>query len=119
MTLQEASEQFGISEDKILDYKKNGLLHCRNRKNAVSEYDERELELLCQYHFLTEAGMDICSLEQLLCLKQQEDSIAAQIRILRNFRYELLESIHEKQQYLDTLDYMIHQMKEQAGSAKS
>lgn len=118
MTLQEASEQFGIDEDTLLDYKKNGLLHCRKQKNTDSEYDEMEIEFLCQYHFLREAGMDICSLEQLLCLEHQEDGSAAQIRILRNFRYELLNSIHKKQQYLDTLDYLIYQIKEQAGGIR-
>lgn len=35
-----------------------------------------------------------------------------QIRILRKNRAQLLEEIHEKQQLLDQLDYMLYQMKE-------
>ena len=35
----------------------------------------------------------------------------AQIRMLRKIRYRLLDEIHGKQQSLDTIDYMICQMK--------
>lgn len=35
-----------------------------------------------------------------------------QVRILRKNRALLLDEIHEKQQLLDRLDYMIHEIKE-------
>lgn len=35
-----------------------------------------------------------------------------QVRILRKKRALLLDEIHEKQQLLDRLDYMIHEIKE-------
>lgn len=35
-----------------------------------------------------------------------------QVRILRKNRVLLLDEIHEKQQLLDRLDYMIHEIKE-------
>lgn len=35
-----------------------------------------------------------------------------QIRIIRKNRAQLLEEIHEKQQLLDRLDYMLYQIKE-------
>ena len=34
------------------------------------------------------------------------------IRILRKFRFEVLEIIHEKQQSLDSLDYLIYKIRE-------
>ena len=39
--------------------------------------------------------------------KTKED----QIRILRKSRLQLLDKIHSKQQLLDQLDYMIHEIK--------
>ncbi|NBH85113.1 hypothetical protein D7X88_17350 [bacterium C-53] len=41
------------------------------------------------------------------CGKTKED----QIRILRKSRLQLLNEIHSKQQLLDQLDYMIHEIK--------
>ena len=41
------------------------------------------------------------------CGKTEED----QIRILRKSRLQLLDEIHSKQQLLDQLDYMIHEIK--------
>lgn len=41
------------------------------------------------------------------CGKTKEE----QIRILRKSRLQLLDEIHSKQQLLDQLDYMIHEIK--------
>ncbi len=41
------------------------------------------------------------------CGKTKEE----QIRILRKNRLQLLDEIHSKQQLLDQLDYMIHEIK--------
>ena len=34
------------------------------------------------------------------------------VRSLRKFRFEVLENIHEKQQCLDSLDYLIYKVRE-------
>ena len=52
------------------------------------------------------------SLKELSALQGQKNTSVSQIRILRKFRYELLDDIHKKQQYLDTIDYLIHELKE-------
>lgn len=65
-----------------------------------------------KYHFLEKAGMDMDSLKELSALQGQKNTSVSQIRILRKFRYELLDDIHKKQQYLDTVDYLIHELKE-------
>lgn len=65
-----------------------------------------------KYHFLEKAGMDMDSLKELSALQGQKNTSVSQIRILRKFRYELLDDIHKKQQYLDTIDYLIHELKE-------
>lgn len=65
-----------------------------------------------KYHFLEKAGMDMDSLKELSALQGRKNTSVSQIRILRKFRYELLDDIHKKQQYLDTIDYLIHELKE-------
>ena len=65
-----------------------------------------------KYQFLEKAGMDMDSLKELSALQGQKNTSVSQIRILRKFRYELLDDIHKKQQYLDTIDYLIHELKE-------
>ena len=65
-----------------------------------------------KYHFLEKAGMDMDSLKELSALQGQKNTSVSQIRILRKFRYELLDDIHKKQQYLDAVDYLIRELKE-------
>ena len=55
--------------------------------------------------FLQKAGMDEENLRQ---LETEEEMV----RILRKFRFEVLEKIHEKQQCLDSLDYLIYKVRE-------
>lgn len=62
-------------------------------------------------HFLKKAGMDEENLSQMKKL-QKEDGKEEMVRILRKFRFEVLEKIHEKQQCLDSLDYLIYKIKE-------
>lgn len=70
-----------------------------------------------EFLFLAEAGMDLNSLKKLTAL-QQEGSKENQIRILRKFRFEMLEDIHKKQQCLDTVDFLISRIKQKGGSSK-
>lgn len=63
---------------------------------------------------LQTAGMDADSLKQFVrLLERGADTREEQIRILRKFRFGLLEAIHGKQQELDQVDYLIHEIKEQ------
>lgn len=45
-------------------------------------------------------------------LEKNGNTKEEQIRIIRKGRAELLDEIHEKQQQLNRLDYMLYQMKE-------
>ncbi len=57
---------------------------------------------------LAKAGL---SEEEINQISKCEDN-EMQIRLLRKYRYRLLDEIHEKQQSLDEIDYMICKMKE-------
>ena len=61
--------------------------------------------------FLQKAGMDEENLRQLETLRK-EDGKEEMVRSLRKFRFEVLEKIHEKQQCLDSLDYLIYKVRE-------
>ena len=77
---------------------------------ANNRYDISE-----QFLFLAEAGMDMDSLEKLTALQRQGDSEENQIRILRKFRFEMLDDIHKKQQCLDSVDFLIRRIKQEEG----
>lgn len=117
MRLVEASSHFGISEQKLRNYEIHGLLHC-HEEDGDMEYSEKELEQLFKFHFLVEAGMDIDSMKQLMFLQQRDDSQEKQIRVLRKFRFEMLDDIHKKQQCLDSVDFLIRQISQEGGKGK-
>lgn len=71
-----------------------------------------------QFLFLVEAGMDMDSLKKLTVLQQEGDSMENQIRILRKFRFEILDDIHKKQQCLDSVDFLISQIRQKGGKSK-
>lgn len=49
--------------------------------------------------------------EVLMQMEKHGDTKEEQLRIIRKSRAELLEEIHSKQQLLDRLDYMIHEIR--------
>ena len=114
MTLPEASRCFQISIEELQFYEKNGFLKGRKAKDGGTDYLEEDLQNIGKFHFLHTAGMDADSLKQFIrLLEKGEDTREEQIRILRKFRFRLLEAIHVKQQKLDQVDYFIHEIKEQ------
>ena len=62
---------------------------------------------------------DYCSLAKAGLSQEEIEKISGyedrgmQIRMLRKYRYQLLEEIHGKQQSLDAIDHMICKIKEQ------
>lgn len=59
------------------------------------------------YDSLINAGL---SKEEIAKISGCEDQ-EMQIRMLRKYRYKLLDEVHEKQQSLDAIDYMICKIK--------
>lgn len=60
---------------------------------------------------LSSAGLDAFSVSSFL-QQLAEGSAAGQIKILRRFRFELLEEIHKRQKTLDMIDYIIYKIRE-------
>lgn len=63
------------------------------------------------YESLINAGL---SKEEIAKISGCEDQ-EMQIRMLRKYRYKLLDAVHEKQQSLDAIDYMICKIKNDGG----
>lgn len=61
------------------------------------------------YYSLAKAGLSQEKIAKISGCEDQE----MQIRMLRKYRYQLLEEIHGKQQSLDAIDYIICKIKEQ------
>lgn len=116
MTIQEACRNFQMTEENIKNYEKNGWIKAVKKENGVADYLESDLQHIVQIHFLIEEGMDVEELKNFLKLQGHEpDMRKEQIRILRKFRFELLDGIHTKQQNLDRLDYLIHEIRNKEG----
>lgn len=65
------------------------------------------------YDSLTNVGLSKEEITKISVCEDQE----MQIRMLRKYRYKLLDAVHEKQQSLDAIDYMICKIKEQQGGS--
>lgn len=60
------------------------------------------------FYSLAKAGLGKGEINEISKCEDRE----RQIQMLRKRRYQLLDEIHEKQQSLDEIDYMISKMKE-------
>lgn len=112
MTLDEASRQFHISMEKLKTYEENKLLEHQTLADGTFDYTETALRRVGLIHSLLKSGMDMEALKKYLrLLDDKTGSKEEQVRILRKQRCRLLEDIHDKQQALDELDYMIRETK--------
>lgn len=112
MTLNEASKRFHISMEKLKNYEENGLLEHQTLAEGTFDYTETEFRRIGLIHSLIKSGMDMDVLKKYLrLLNDKTANKEEQIRILRKQRYQLLDDIHDKQQALDELDYMIRETK--------
>ena len=59
---------------------------------------------------LSKAGISKEQIEEIVRCDDKE----IQVRMLRKYRYKLLDEIHQKQQSLDEIDYMVSKLKAQA-----
>ncbi|MEY8536281.1 MerR family transcriptional regulator [Blautia pseudococcoides] len=115
MTLNEASRRFHISMDKLNFYEENGLLEHRTLTGGVPDYTESDLRRIGLIHALLKSGLNMDTLKTYLNLiGNKTSSKEEQIKILRKQRFKLLDDIHEKQQSLDELDFMIDEIKKGA-----
>lgn len=112
MTLDEASRQFHISIEKLKFCEENGFLECREFLDDVPDYTEDELRKVALIQSLLKAGFETNALKKYLVLRNEnKEDRKEKIRLLRKQRFQLLDEIHDKQQSLDEIDYMIERIR--------
>ncbi len=112
MTIEEVSKQCGIQAEELKQYEEKGFLRYKKRKNNVSDYQSADIQQIELIHFLLGIGMEDKVLVNFLKLPDRgEEHKQERMRILRKCRFQLLDEIHGKQQSLDRLDYLIHEIK--------
>ncbi|WP_371371140.1 MerR family transcriptional regulator [Sporomusa aerivorans] len=112
MNTNEASKHFPVSMEKLQYYEQNGLLESEKLQDGSSNYKNADFRRIGLIHFLLDAGLELNVLKEFVkLLDSRATTKYEQIRILRKQRYKLLDDIHDKQQSLDQLDYLIHEIK--------
>lgn len=120
MTLEQAGERYHISVEKLKSYEKSGLLRHRAGTDGIFDYTEAELCRAGLIHSLLKAGLDRETLKTYLELPEDDaGSRQERLHILRKARGRLLEDIHEKQQSLDEIDYMIGKIRKNQGGNRA
>ncbi len=108
MTLEQAGKRYCIDLEKLRSYAENGLLVHKVQTDGSFDCTEDDIRQMGLIHSLMKAGMDTKTLKAYLQLSE-ESAIERRdkIQFLRKVRCRLLEDIHEKQQSLDEIDYII------------
>lgn len=112
MTLEELGNRIHIEVKELEQYKIQGLLIPEEIQN------EKELEQLQLLDDLAGLGLGIGELRQMRELMKGKESEESQLRLLKKWRFQMLDEIHGKQQSLDRLDYVIYKIREKSKTGK-
>ena len=119
MTIEQASEHFGVPLDKLQFYEDQGLFECHKQPDGRIEYTDDLMDYIGIIDVLTDAGAEADTLRSFMQgLMQSSITKDEKLRYLRSQRQKLLESIHTKQKSLDQLDYIIFDVNRASDSAQ-
>lgn len=104
LTINELSTRYKIDINKLRVFEKNGLL------TELKELDDRALKELSTMCTLYDSGLSIDDIRRFFVFYRKGES-AEQINLLSLCRHDLLDEIHKKQRSLDSLDYIIYEIK--------
>lgn len=113
MTIQEASSKSNVDIKELQYYEEKGLVEFKKEDFTLDiENENDEIEYISSIHMLFLMGMDISELRKLKEVEGNSPQAKNEkIKILRKYRFQLLEDIHGRQKSLDCLDYLIHKIK--------
>ena len=106
MTLEELGDRIHIEVKELEQYMRQGLL------NLEEIQSEERLEQLRLLDDLARLGLGIGELRQMNGLMEGSRTVENQLRLLKKWRFQMLDEIHGKQQSLDRLDYVIYKIRE-------
>ena len=106
MTLEELGTRIHIEVKELEWYESQGLL---NPEELRSDEELEQLQLLDD---LARLGLGVGELRQMKELMEGSRTEENQLRLLKKWRFQMLDEIHGKQQSLDRLDYVIYKIRE-------
>lgn len=112
LTLEELGNRIHIEVKELEQYKSQGLLI------PEEVHNEEELEQFQLLDSLARLGLGIGELRQMRELMKGKESEESQLRLLKKWRFQMLDEIHGKQQSLDRLDYVICKIREKRKTGK-
>lgn len=105
MRIKEVSKRFNVSITALRYYEKVGLFEDVNRVNGIREYEDKDIERLSLILTLKNIGLSNETILKYIELNEQ----GAHTKLERQ---KLLDSIHNQQKNIDSLDYLIYQLKD-------
>ena len=105
MNFREACKRYNLSEEMLWSYKDSGLI-VPETENEYTEGNFRHIEVI---KMLSEAGMSDEMLRTYLQMLDGNASREEQVKLMRVFRATLIEKMHDRQQNIDHVDYLIYQ----------
>ena len=113
MRIKEVSKRFNVSITALRYYEKVGLFEDVNRVNGIREYEDKDIERLSLILTLKNIGLSNETILKYIELNEQgAHTKKQQIQVLKLERQKLLDSIHNQQKNIDSLDYLIYQLKD-------
>lgn len=100
MTINEISRIYGVDIKNLRKITENGLLD----KFDFEKENTKKINLIV---LLSKIGVSADDIKKIINIENKEEKI----RIIRRYRFELVDEIHIKQQLLDQLDYCVHEIK--------
>ena len=113
MRIKEVSKRFNVSITALRYYEKVGLFEDVNRVNGIREYEDKDIERLSLILTLKNIGLSNETILKYIELNEQgAHTKKQQIQVLKLERQKLLDSIHNQLKNIDSLDYLIYQLKD-------
>lgn len=104
MNKQEFLRVYTIDQKKLEQYIQKGII------KDHQDYDEKVAEDISLVLTLEKIGFSMELIHEYMSLLKKDKTIQMK-KILVEHRKELLENIHQQQQHLDILDYLIYTIK--------
>lgn len=103
MDLQDLGSKYHLDTHKIEEFGKLGLLRDVEQKAGQWDFSEKDVHVILDMIHLNKLGVQGTKLVEFY--KDEKN----QLRILENTRQTVLKNLHEEQQKLDNIDYMIYE----------
>lgn len=111
MKIKEVSTRFNVSVTALRYYEKVGLFEEVNRVNGIREYEDKDIERLSLILTLKNIGLSNDVILKYIELNECGDATKKQqIQVLKKERQKILDSIHNQQKNIDSLDRLIYRL---------